>query len=110
VGWSNETIIVKFEPGDFIIPEVVDSLPTISIDPLKGDLYVGWMMDKLYQTTYNARLGTWGGTETPFGTIFDSPFPRSLSSYYQKSDSIIGSIWVEGTEAPYRVTYAFQKV
>lgn len=110
VGWGEELILATFEPDEIVYPEPPSPRPTISIDPAKGDIYVRWIEDVLYQVRYDAVFGAWEAIETPFGTIFNSPDPRSLSSYYQKWDSKIGSAWVEGTTAPYEVTYAFEDV
>lgn len=108
-GWSPETILITFDPDQIIYPEPPDPLPTISVDSTKGHLYVRWIRLKLYQIRYDATLKEWGVIETPFGTIFNSPDPRSLSSYYQVWDFLVGSVWIEDTASPYIVTYAFQQ-
>ena len=110
VGWSEEVILATFEPDEIIYPEPPGPRPTITIDPTNGDIYVRWISDKLYQIRYDALFKTWEATETPFGTIFNSPDPRSLKSHYQKWDSKIGSVWIEGLTTPYEVTYAFQDI
>jgi len=107
--WGQETILVTFDPEEIIYPEPPNPLPTISIDPSKGNLYVRWIRLKLYQIRYDATLKEWGVIETPFGTIFNSPDPRSLSSYYQVWESIVGSTWTEGIDSPYNVTYAYNQ-
>lgn len=112
--WGEETTLVTLEGGQ-IYPKPPDPLPTISVDPRKGNLYVRWigcditLNTKLQQIRYDATDKMWSNIETPFGTIFLSPDPRSLSSYYQVWDSTVGSAWVEGTSSPYSISYASQR-
>jgi len=109
-GWGTETILVRSDPDEIIFPEPPDPAPTITVDPSKGNLYVRWIRQKVYQIKYDGTLKEWDSVETPFGTIFNSPDPRSLTSYYQVWDSLVGSTWIEGTGTPYAVTYASQQV
>jgi hypothetical protein len=114
--WGQETTIAT-DNNPPIFPEPPNPLPTISVDPSKGTLYVRWIAydDRYYglvvkQIKYDTTRKTWSNIETPFGTIFNSPDPRSLSSYYQVWDSLVASTWAEGVEAPYSITYSFQQV
>jgi hypothetical protein len=109
-GWGTETVLVRFDPDEIIYPEPPDPAPTITVDSSRGDLYVRWVRQKVYQIKYDGNLKEWDTAITPFGSNFNSPDPRSLTSYYQVWDSLVASTWVEGTEAPYIVTYAFQQV
>jgi hypothetical protein len=109
-GWGTETTLVRFDPDEIIYPEPPDPAPTITVDLSKGDLYVRWIREKVYQIKYDATLKEWDTAIAPFGSTFNSPDPRSLTSYYQVWDSLIASTWVEGTLAPYSITYAFQQV
>lgn len=110
LGWGTETTLVRFDPDEIIYPEPPDPAPTITVNPSKGDLYVRWIRQKVYQIKYDGSLKEWDTAITPFGLTFNSPDPRSLTSYYQVWDSLVASAWVEGTESPYSVTYAFQQV
>ena len=109
-GWGTETTIVRFDPDEIIYPEPPDPAPTITVDPSKGDLYVRWIRGKVYQIKYDGNLKEWETAETPFGLVFNSPDPRSLTSYYQVCDSLVASAWVEGAETPYSITYVSQQV
>jgi CARDB len=109
-GWGTETTLVRFDPDEIIFPEPPDPSPTITVDSSKGDLYVRWIRQKVYQIKYDGNLKEWDTTIAPFGLAFNSPDPRSLTSYYQVWDSIVASTWVEGTEPPFSITYAFQQV
>ena len=109
-GWGTETTLVRFDPDEIIYPEPPDPAPTITVDQSKGDLYVRWIRQKVYQLKYDGNLKEWDTAITPFGPTFNSPDPRSLTSYYQVWDSFVASTWAEGTEPPYSVTYAFQQV
>ena len=108
-GWSPETIIAPYDPDVIIYPEPPDPAPTITVDPSKGDLYVRWIRQKVYQIKYDGTLKEWDTPTMPFGTIFSSPDPRSLTSFYQVWDSLVGSTWNEGLWAPYSVMYASQQ-
>jgi hypothetical protein len=103
-------VIVPSDPDEIIFPEPPDPAPTITVDFQKGDLYVHWVRLKVYQIKYDSTLKQWESAESPFGTFFNSPDPRSLTSYYQVSDSLVGSVWIEGTATPYSVTYASGQV
>jgi hypothetical protein len=109
-GWGTETTLVRFDPDEITFPEPPDSAPTITVNPSKGDLYVRWVRQDVYQIKYDATLKEWDTPTTPFGSTFNSPDPRSLTSYYQVWDSLVASTWIEGTETPYSLTYAFQQV
>ncbi len=109
-GWGTETTLVRFDPDVIIYPEPPDPTPTITVDTSKGDLYVRWAGQKVYQIKYDATFKEWDTAIAPFGLNFNSPDPRSLTSYYQVWDSLVASTWVEGTGTPYSVTYAFQQV
>lgn len=109
-GWGAEIVIVPSDPDEIIFPEPPDPAPTITVDFQKGDLYVHWVRLKVYQIKYDSTLKQWESAESPFGTFFNSPDPRSLTSYYQVSDSLVGSVWIEGTATPYSVTYASGQV
>jgi len=108
-GWSPETIIGLYDPDLIIYPEPPDPAPTITVDPSNGDLYVRWITQKVYQIKYDGTLKEWDTPVTPFGTIFNSPDPRSLTSYYQVWNSLVSSSWDEGTTTPYAVMYASQQ-
>jgi hypothetical protein len=109
-GWGTETTLVRFDPDEIIYPEPPDPAPTITVNPSKGDLYVRWVRQKVYQIRYDGTLKEWETPVAPFGLNFNSPDPRSLTSYYQVWDSLVASTWVEGTGTPYSVTYVFQQV
>ncbi len=109
-GWSSEVVIAPYDPDVIIYPEPPDPAPTITVDPQKGDLYVRWVRQEVYQVKYDSTLKQWDTPGTPFGTIFNSPDPRSLTSYYRVWDSLIGSAWDEGTMTPYTVMYISQQV
>ena len=109
-GWGTETTLVRFDPDEIIYPEPPDPSPTITVDSSKGDLYVRWIRQKVYQIRYDGNLKEWDTPITPFGLAFNSPDPRSLTSYYQVWDSLVASTWVEGTEPPFSITYASQQV
>jgi len=108
-GWGTETTIVRFDPEQIEYPDL-DPAPTITVDSSKGDLYVRWIRQRVYQIKYDGTLKEWDTAVTPFGQTFNSPDPRSLTSYYQVWDSLVASTWIEGTGTPYSVTYGSEEV